>query len=121
MQRIGIRLFAPPDDSGGGGGGTTTATGMAPAPQAGDGGQDTLQGQAPATTTPSQADGSPPKSKSADEYERIIAELRRENAAHRVKARELDELRKQIEDEKLSEKERLEKRLAEAQREREQA
>ncbi len=91
-------------------------------PQAGDGGQ-APQPQA-GNTTPGEPQVGEPQSKpsrSADEYERMIAELRKENASARVKAKELDDLRKQIEEEKLSEKERLERRLAEAQKEREQA
>ncbi len=99
------------------GGGNSTATD----PQAGEGGN-APQPQAGNTTSGEPQAGEPQSKpqKSADDYERIIADLRKENASHRTKLKSFEDAEKQRQEAELSEKEKLEKRLAEAQREREQ-
>ena len=74
-------------------------------------GNASTSGQEP-TTTPTS--GQEPKSQS--DLEKIIADLRKENAASRVKAKELDDLRQKIENDKLSETERLQKQVADLQK-----
>ncbi len=110
MRKKPQRLLLPDD----GGGNSTAGASQADTsatnstPQAG--GQTTSsmpQAGGDPTTTTSQ--------KSSDDYERMIAELRKENASHRVKAKELDELKARLESEKLSESEKLQKQLADYQ------
>lgn len=91
----------------------TAPTGETPTPETGE-----TPGTAPASpTTPEAADAS------ADAHEQEIAQLKealkkanKEAAAHRVKAKELDDLKAQAEAEKLTEKERLEKKIADLQK-----
>ncbi len=77
--------------------------------------------------TSPQAGGTPPSTvpatggKTPDDYERMIAELRKEAAASRVKANELDKLKADLEASKLSETEKLQKRIADLQKERDTA
>ncbi len=98
------------------GGGNSTATD----PQAGESGSTPQPQAGNTTTTEPQAGESQKTTKSADDYERIIADLRKENAGHRTKLKSFEDAEKQRQEAELSEKEKLEKRLAEAQREREQ-
>jgi hypothetical protein len=68
-------------------------------------------GQEPNTTSSSsQAD------KTQQDYDKIIADLRRENAAARVKAKELDDLKQKLETDKLTETEKLTKQIADLQK-----
>lgn len=80
-----------------------------PTPQAGDGGAPPPQA---GDTTPT----TPQAGKSQEDYDKIIADLRRENAAARVKAKELDDLKQKLENDKLSETERLTKQIADLQK-----
>jgi hypothetical protein len=59
--------------------------------------------------------------KSQQDYDKIIADLRRENAANRVKAKEFDDLQKKLENDKLTETERLTKQIADLQKAHDQA
>lgn len=75
------------------------------------------------TTTPTPESDAAEKSSTADETQREIERLKsaltkanKEAAAHRVKAKELDDLKARMETEKLSEKERLEKKIADLQK-----
>ena len=78
-------------------------------------------GETPATTTT--ATTTPEEHLAPDEHAQEIEKLKTalkkanaEAAAHRVKANELDKLKADIEAEKLTEKERLEKKIAELQK-----
>lgn len=106
-------------------------TGGSTPPPAGTGSGETPPVPASTGETPATATGETPGTTTTlstgdaqKEVERLQAALKRANSearTYREKATELDTLKKQIEEEKLSEKEKLEKRLAEAQKEREQA
>jgi hypothetical protein len=106
---ITLRLRLLEGDAGGNSGGGT--------PQAG--GTSSTSPQAGTTTPPTpQAGGG---TKTSDDYERMIADLRKENAAARVKAKELDDLKAKLEADKLSETEKLQKQIADAVKERDTA
>lgn len=106
MYRKFYRLFDP--DKGGSTGGSTGETPTDSTPQ-GETPNTSGTGETPATTQLHSIEDA------QKEIERLTASLKRANAeakSHREKATELDTLKQQIENEKLSEKERLEKRLA---------
>jgi len=88
-----------------------------PAPQAGAGDPINPPGQAPTTppTDPQAGEGQKPP-KSADDYERMIAELRKESAAHRTKLKKFeDEEAKRLEAQ-LTEQQKKDKQFADLQK-----
>lgn len=86
-------------------------------PQAGDPAQINPQPQAGATTTPEpQAGDGKTASKSADDYERMIAELRKEAAGYRTKNKKYEEEEAKRAEAQLSEQQKLEKRNADLQK-----
>jgi len=86
-------------------------------PQAGEA-SDKPQGQEPTTSTNPQAGEVTKPSKSAEDYERMIEQLRKENAGHRTRLKTFEEEEQKRKDAELSERERLEKQLAREQKER---
>ncbi len=85
-----------------------------------DGGQASTSGKPQAGT--STTDGQAPVSQThPTEQDRIIEQLRKENALARVKAKELDDLKAKLEADKLSETEKLQKQIADAVKERDSA
>ena len=74
-------------------------------------GDASTSGQEPNTTSTSDQ-----ASKSQSDYDKIIADLRKENAAARVKAKELDDLKAKLEADKLSETEKLQKQITDTQK-----
>jgi DNA polymerase III gamma/tau subunit len=90
-----------------------------PTPQAGDTTTSTpSQAGDTTTSTPSQADEShnkPPKS--IEDLERMIAELRKENAGHRTKLKKFEDEERQRTEAQMSEQERLKKQYEELQAE----
>lgn len=111
MLRTRFQVFAA--DSGGG----TSAA----ASQAGESGNTAPTAQA-ATTTPGEPQAGEPQSaksaRNADDYERMIADLRKENATHRTRLKSFEEEERKRQEAQLSEQQKLEKRLADAQAER---
>lgn len=96
----------------------TPHQGPAMAPQAGSAGTTSPRaGQVDATTPSSQATSTDTDDLDADTLRRLLSESRKEAAENRRKAKELDTLRRELEDAKLSETERLQKQYAEAQAE----
>src|SRR6516225_3112982 len=85
---------------------TTPTPAGGQAPPEGD-----TSGQEPITTPTS---GQEPKSQ--QDLEKIIADLRRENAANRVKAKEFEDLQKKLETDKLSDMEKLQKQVTDLQK-----
>lgn len=90
------------------------------APQAGDGGTNP-EPQA-GTTTPGEPQAGDPQSqqpkpaKSAGDYERMINELRKENAGHRTRLKTFEDEEKKRQEAQLSEQQKLEKRFADLQK-----
>lgn len=72
-------------------------------------------GETPGTNQPTHEDAL----KELESLRRALQKANNEAKEHRLKAKELDELKQQLETEKLSEKEKLEKRLAELQKQHE--
>jgi len=87
---------------------------MADTPSSTDGGQASTSGtgQAPATTIDGQA---PVSQTQPDERDRIIAELRKENAAARKLKADIEQQQKEAELAKLGETEKLQKQLTDTQ------
>lgn len=85
-------------------------------------------GTPPVTGTPPGSGETPPTTTASiddalKEIESLKAALKKtnaESASHRLKAKELDELKAKLESEKLSEKERLEKQIADMQQQRQE-
>lgn len=73
------------------------------------------QAQAATTTTPEPQAGEGKPSKSAEDYERMIAELRKENASHRTKLKKFEDDESQRAQAQLSEQEKLQQKLAKLQ------
>lgn len=85
-------------------------------PQAGPTGDPQPQAGATTTTEPQAGESQSTKSqKSADDYERLLSELRKENAAHRTRLKKFEEEESKRAEAQLSEQQKLEKRLAEIQ------
>lgn len=79
-----------------------------------DGTTPTLQASVPTTSTPSQADESHNTStKSTEDYERMIADLRKENAGHRTKLKKFEEDANKAAEAQLTKEQLLEKQLNE--------
>lgn len=87
-------------------------------PQAGEPAQIEPQAQAATTTTPEPqaGEGKSAQQRSAEDYERIIAELRKENASHRTKNKKYEEEEAKRAEAQLSEQQKLEKRAADLQK-----
>jgi hypothetical protein len=81
----------------------------------------TPNGDQASTSSSSTTDGQAPVSQQPSEFEKIIAELRKENAAHRTKLATFEKAQADADAAKLTETERLQKQLAELQSEKEKA
>lgn len=68
--------------------------------------------QAEDTSTPVQAAESQKASKSAEDYERMIADLRKENASHRTRLKSFEDEARKVAEAQLSKEQLLEKQLA---------
>src|SRR5690348_3182904 len=106
MRRRPLRLFAP--DDGGNPGGSS---------QAGDPSQSTPP-QA-GTTTPSDPQagtGTTPPQKSADDYEEMLAKVRKEAASYRVRLKEFEDAEKKRQEAQMGEHDLTKKQLADLQK-----
>lgn len=75
------------------------------------------QGQAPATPpTDPQAGESQKTAKSAEDYDRIIAELRKENAGHRTKLKTFEDAEAKRAEAQMTEQQKKDKQLADLQK-----
>lgn len=100
-------MFAADDGSNLGGGSS----------QAGDPSQSTPPQAGNTTPSDPQAGaGTTPPQKSTEDYERIIADLRKENAGHRTARKTLEEEKRLRDEAQLSEQQKLEKNYADLQR-----
>lgn len=88
-----------------------------PDPQAGDGAQINPLGQAPTTppTDPQAGDSQKPP-RSAEEYERMIAELRKESASHRTKLKKFEDEESKRAEAQMTEQQKKDKQLADLQK-----
>lgn len=85
-------------------------------PQAGGADPINPQGQEPTTPPAEPQAGEPKPSKSAEDYERMIADLRKENAGHRTKLKKFEDDEAKRTEAQLSEQEKKDKRYADLQK-----